>query len=237
MLAYREYAPGPALHPFVECLWSVTTWAARREHIVPPDGCVDIIFSSDAGLQAVGTMTTGQRFTLAARTEVTGIRFHPGRGRAFLRVPPGQLTDRQIPLQDAWGAAARDLQRRLEDARSPIERVALLAGAARTVQAAATPLQQAIAAIGTAGLDAVAGRAGLSVRQFRRRCQEESGLTPKHLARVLRFRRALRRLDAGHPTGADLALDCGYYDQAHFIHDFREFQGCTPGEYAPNRQP
>ena len=232
-LVYREHAPDAPLKPFVECLWSATAGAAVREHVVPPDGCVDIIFTAGGRLDAVGTMTTRQHFTLPAGAEVTGIRFRPGRGRAFLRVPPGKLTDLQISLHESWGAAAAQLQRQLEDAGSLLERLALLASAARAVQTAVTPLQRAISAIGAADLDAVADQAGLSPRQFRRRCLEESGLTPKHLARVLRFRLALRKIDAGQcSTGADLAAECGYYDQAHFIHDFREFQGCTPGEYA-----
>jgi AraC-like DNA-binding protein len=241
-LQYQEFAPSAPLQPFVECLWSVKTGESVPAYVVPPDGCVDIVYSERGGLVAVGTMTTQQTLTLPAGEEVVGIRFHPGLGRNFLRVPPGKLTDLLVPLEDVWGRAGRELTRKLEDAASITERVALLAGMARATQTQVTALHQAIGAMvvaaqGEADLESVASQANLSPRQFRRRCQEESGLTPKHLCRVLRFRRALRLLDNGTSwSAADLAAECGYYDQAHFIHDFREFQGCTPGEYAAVRR-
>ena len=58
-------------------------------------------------------------------------------------------------------------------------------------------------------------------------CLSETGLTPKFLARVLRFRHVLSRVETC-ASFADLALDCGYYDQAHCINEFREFAGRTP---------
>jgi len=240
-LEYQEYAPSAPLQPFVECLWSVKAGESVPAYVVPPDGCVDLVYSERAGLVAVGTMTTRQTMVLPAGEEVVGIRFRPGLGRSFLHVPPGQLTDLLVPVEDLWGRAGRELSRQLEDASSVIERVALLAGAARATQTQVNVLHQAIGALvateGEADLDGIASQANLSPRQFRRRCQEEAGLSPKHLCRVLRFRRALRILDSGAIwNAADLAAECGYYDQAHFIRDFREFQGCTPGEYAASRQ-
>jgi methylphosphotriester-DNA--protein-cysteine methyltransferase len=95
----------------------------------------------------------------------------------------------------------------------------------------AGPVEHAVALLertgGCAAVDDLAREAGLSARQFRRVCLERTGFTPKFLARVLRFRRAAARLASGR-AAADLALDCGYYDQAHLIHDFREFSGRTP---------
>jgi AraC-like DNA-binding protein len=82
---------------------------------------------------------------------------------------------------------------------------------------------------GNANLDWIAAQANLSPRQFRRRCLEESGLTPKHLCRVLRFRHSNSLASASRrPDWADIAGRAGYYDQAHLIRDFREFTGQTP---------
>src|SRR5581483_6546682 len=73
---------------------------------------------------------------------------------------------------------------------------------------------------------------GLGVRQLRRRCIEETGLSPKHLARVGRFRDVCSRIATDESANwADLACESGYYDQAHLINEFREFSGLTPAAY------
>jgi AraC-like DNA-binding protein len=73
---------------------------------------------------------------------------------------------------------------------------------------------------------------GLSSRQLARRFQNTVGLTPKEFVRVNRFIRAARRLRANDDhTFTETAHECGYFDQAHFNHDFREFAGMTPGEF------
>ena len=71
---------------------------------------------------------------------------------------------------------------------------------------------------------------GWSRRHFAVRFRDELGMPPKALARLLRFERAVKRLRAGDEL-ADLALEAGYYDQAHFNRDFRAFAGITPTEY------
>src|ERR1035438_6503164 len=86
---------------------------------------------------------------------------------------------------------------------------------------------------GIADVDWMARQAGLSPRQFRRRCMEEAGLGPKRLARVLRFRYANRLAAAARrPDWSLIAASAGYFDQAHLIRDFREFTGRTPAAAA-----
>jgi transcriptional regulator GlxA family with amidase domain len=82
----------------------------------------------------------------------------------------------------------------------------------------------------------VARRVGLSQRRFIQVFAAEVGLTPKLYARVKRFQRA-RALVRGTapPDWAQLAVECGYFDQAHLIRDFRAFAGLTPEEYLRHR--
>ena len=78
----------------------------------------------------------------------------------------------------------------------------------------------------------------LSPKRFIERFKTEVGLTPKRYCRLLRFQAAVaraHRMDG--EAWADLAAACGYFDQAHFIHDFREFSGMTPGAYEAGRTP
>ncbi|MGC9970359.1 MAG: helix-turn-helix domain-containing protein [Bryobacteraceae bacterium] len=230
---YREYHPGPALAPFAECLWSVETRDHALAHLVLPDGCLDILFWAEGGLRAVGTMTRRQVVPLPPGARVAGIRFRPGVAGRFLGIAPRELTDGWAPLEDLWGRRGRGLHERLQEAASPREYLRLLAGSLPVPDAAENAffraLQMLTTADGNLSLDEVTRAANLSPRQFRRRCLEETGLTPKHLSRVLRFQRALRLLRRAPERGwAHLAAECGYYDQAHLIRDFREFAASTP---------
>jgi AraC-like DNA-binding protein len=78
----------------------------------------------------------------------------------------------------------------------------------------------------------VSDRTGLSARRFIDVFRKEVGLTPKLFCRVRRFQRVLRHITAGQKVDwAEIALTCGYFDQAHFIHDFRAFSGINPSSY------
>ena len=232
MPLYQELpAPAP-LSRWVECVWSLQTDAAAS-HRVPPDGCVDIVYDSSAGLRAVGTMTVEQRFSFPQGVSLTGIRFRPGMARGFLGISPRELTDGSAPLEDLWSAPARELRRKLDEARSIRDAMGILLGNLSHPEAAPDPVQRAIEALaganGSTDLTRAAAEAGLSPRQFRRRCLEESGLTPKHLCRVLRFRYACRMAEAAaRPNWSAIAAEAAYFDQAHLIRDFQEFTGLTP---------
>lgn len=206
---------------------------------VRPDGCLDIVYSHTEGLRAVGAMTVERRFDQLAGSVLCGVRFRPGMARDFFRVSASELTDAVILLDDLPGIGARELEHRLSDVKSSEEGARLLAASLRPPSCAPTPVQRAIAAIaetrGTADLDSVSRQAGLSPRQFRRRCLEESGLTPKQLCRILRFRRALQLGGTVARDWAGIAAEAGYFDQAHLIRDFREFTGQTPMAVFSNR--
>jgi transcriptional regulator GlxA family with amidase domain len=77
---------------------------------------------------------------------------------------------------------------------------------------------------------------GLSARRFIAVFRDQVGLAPKQFDRMCRFRRAIRSIDSRTEVDwADTAVACGYFDQAHFIHDFRAFAGMTPSFYIRHR--
>jgi AraC-like DNA-binding protein len=165
-----------------------------------------------------------------------GIRFRPGAGKAFLGLPLGEATDQTIPLEDLWNSRARRLETRLSDTPSIPELLAVME-LALDPPADLSPAQRALLSLPKHGEfwgpDELARQSGFSPRHFRRLCLEETGLTPKRLCRVLRFRRTLGRIRSSYPNGdsldfARLAAEAGYYDQAHLIREFGELAGCTP---------
>jgi len=198
---------------------------------VRPDGCLDIVYSPGTGLRLVGAMTRGERYTLEAGARTVGIRFQPGMAGGHLGLQAEELTGQVIALEDVWGRRARQLQARLDGTDSPVAWQRLLHDAlappARSPEAVERAIAAIVAARGNLDVEWAASQAGLSARQFRRRCAESSGLAPKHLCRVLRFRHACALASRG-AAWALVAAEAGYCDQAHLIRDFREFTGGPP---------
>lgn len=241
---YREYAVWKCLEPYIECFWSHET-TGKTAHLVLPDGCVDVLLTRPLGrsqnLQLVGTMTQAQAFELGDAITL-GVRFRPGMFPLFVRVPGPELVDQSMALEEIWGAKANNLNRRLSES-SLTECIREIQGQLikeLDTQPKAQPLlsstQQALSwAAGHGGnvkIEDLAGLTGLSTRQFRRVCLDLTGVTPKQLCRILRFRRIVAHLTQPATSDwANAALDCGYYDQAHFNNEFRTLAGITPGEY------
>jgi AraC-like DNA-binding protein len=192
---------------------------------------MDILYSPEGGVQIVGTMTLAARFDIEPGAWRVGLRFRPGMGRRFLRIDSSELVDRVIPLADVIGARAHEWRGRLDSAESNDERRRILLESVSGLEQKPDPVHLAIEAMtrahGEVDVESLAVQAGISSRQFRRRCREEAGLGPKQLARVLRFRRACA-LAARGESWLRVAVEAGYFDQAHLIRDFREFTGATP---------
>ena len=179
-------------------------------------------------------MTRFEDITQCPEDVTLGVRFRPGMWSRLLRVPP----DAMLPLEDLWGRAARALEERLAHETSLEKQTSLLAYAVGAAQSR-TPFQQAIGYLeksrGLVSLDRLAREAGLSTRQFRRVCLQETGLSPKLLARILRFRHASSRAKAESGAHAGLAAECGFADQAHMIAEFKRFAGHTPAHGIPQQ--
>jgi transcriptional regulator GlxA family with amidase domain len=179
-------------------------------------------------------MTAWRDFPAPEGQLVIGARFQPGMWRASLGVAADRVTDQILPLEDLWGSRARELLDRLASASSLEQCAALFERALPPIEKPGR-VQRALAWMagrqGAVSIDEVAGQAGFSARQFRRVCLEQTGLTPKFLARVVRFRHALSRVHRYPGQWAGFALDCGYYDQAHLINEFRQLSGRTPSAY------
>jgi AraC-like DNA-binding protein len=235
---YREISPAPHLAPFVECFWTSEPECDGAGRVLP-DGCLDILFFSRGGelvdARVVGAMARFCDVSLRAGESVLGIRFHPGMAGVCFNGDIPALNDRTAPLEDALGSAAKSLTEVFRRRAETEDRVARL-GERLVRSPRVSEVQQAIGTLvherGRISVVDLAEVAGLGDRQLRRACCKHSGLAPKQLARILRFRHAVTRLQQGlADDGAGLALDCGYYDQAHMIRDFRELAGTSPAKF------
>jgi AraC-like DNA-binding protein len=236
MARYQELAPPPHLADSVECFWMMESERSFC-HRVLPDGCADIIFTRDSGkasLTVVGTMTRFADVPIPPGQLSVAVRFRPGMWTTYFGVPGPDITDMQVPLEMLWGKRGRILLAQIADSNSEQQCIEVLGRALRPTTPR-TPVQRALAWMETnpscVSLDDVAFQAGLSTRQFRRMCLQQTGVSPKLLARVLRFRKALTQMQSQAGEHAGLAADCGYFDQSHFIAEFQRFAGQTPAAY------
>jgi len=180
----------------------------------------------------------------AAPENVVGVHFRPGGIFPFFAPPASELANAHIALEDLWGSVARELQEQLLTGESPDEKFAVLSGLLlRRLRENRKPGHPAVSftwrtleCAPRRTMTQITNEIGLSRRHLIHRFEQEVGLAPKAFARVRRFQRVLRDV---HPQAqvdwAEVALDCGYYDQAHFIHEFREFSGMTPSAYFAHR--
>jgi AraC-like DNA-binding protein len=246
---YEEHAPQPALAPHVECVWTVRGAAASElTNRVLPDGCSDVIvdLARDPRAYVVGTMRRALVLPVLGRVDMVGVRFRPGAALPFLDTPLAELVDRNVALDALWGAAAADsLADELASAPAEASRVAALERALlrRLAAARAEPGLVARAAAlmrrarGRVSVAEVASALGVGERRLERAFDAAVGIPPKQLARVLRFRAAVRLVGRGDaPRWTTIALDAGYADQAHFIREFRALAGVTPSAFAAERR-
>ncbi len=248
--------PAPHLRPFVREYvgwWDFASGTVCRRE--PPGDLIPVIinFGSPVRIygnaaqtiwQDFGSFTTGLFDTYALVRTSAGsgglqINLTIAGARLVLGRPLGELLNRAVSLDDLFGRAADRLADRLHDAPDWASRFAI-AEAEITRRLAATPpppaavMASAARLLRTAGqlaIGSLAADAGCSQKHLVAQFTRELGVTPKVLARVLRFDRAVAQIRRGRPRLIDIAHDCGYYDQSHFDRDFRRFAGVTPSGF------
>ncbi|MGH7192005.1 MAG: helix-turn-helix domain-containing protein, partial [Candidatus Saccharimonadales bacterium] len=175
---------------------------------------------------------------------VIGVQFKPGGAVPFFGLPTRELANAHVALADLWGAAADELREQLLETKTPRARLLVLENtllrqlvrpitrhpavdfALRAFQSGPCPIN----------VGQVASRTGFSQRRFIQVFHDEVGITPKLFCRLRRFHDALCQIQgARKPDWIAIALDCGYFDQAHLIRDFLQFAGLTPAGYARQR--
>jgi len=210
LLTYRQEPPPAHLAPWVECTWTLDGIAEAAMETILPDGRMELIVHDasrpkhQAESFVTGQLTAPLHLFPTGPMATRGVRLRPAAAGAFLGLPADELTGRfetlSIPFQVKLPDAA------ITHAVSLIEQSA---GAVR--------------------MDQLTRAVNLSPRQFDRRFLAAVGLPPKAFARVIRFQAVLAAYrNDDFPRWADLALDCGFYDQAHLANEFRHFAGAPP---------
>lgn len=264
-MQYREILPAPRLAPYINCFWVVEETAAAPEpDPVFPDGCLELMFYlrgatdrlslgdgvpvRNPRLEVVGQMTRPYGIRWTAGVQLVGVRFFPHTFAHFLDqgLALHELTDRVVEAEAVLGTDFRAVARRLADCAQPLEAIALLqayflAQLARRSPRPGTPylafaVPYILARRGHADLSELGRRLGIGGRYLERLFGQAVGLSPKYFCRIIRFQHSFRWLRQAESLTA-VATACGYYDQAHFIRDFRQFTATTPSAFQRRPSP
>ncbi|MBI4752173.1 MAG: AraC family transcriptional regulator [Acidobacteria bacterium] len=257
------YRPQPPLSQFVETIWMFEGHVPqhRRERILPTGVMQMVInlheedlriydrqhpdrYQSFGGGLLSGTHSEYIVVDTSQQGSVIGVHFKPGGAFPLFRMPADELKDTAVSLETLWKIHATVLHEQLLAAATPLLKVRLLeqfllAQAARPWErhpAVAFALNEFTRGPLTRPISEITDQIGLSSRRFIQVFKQETGLTPKVFCRIQRFQKVLATIGMNQDIDwVDLALECGYFDQAHFIHDFRSFAGLSPSTYLAHR--
>lgn len=246
---FRHYTPRWPLTDYVVGFWSYGHYSQPHAfERVMPTGTMNLVLRIDAGGHALATLSGAHSkcFQLNTSTpfSVIAASFRPGGGWPFFGLPADELTNLSVPLDALLGPEAFDLRDQLMMAQASLVRFQILerflldrlnehSGRSAAVCYA---LQVFHSATPVTRIANVAEKIGCSATKLITVFRREVGLAPKAYSRLARFGKVLATLEQRQDVDwSEIALACGYSDQPHFIHDFKDFSGLTPSEYLRER--
>jgi AraC-like DNA-binding protein len=237
-------SPSLPLTRYVECIWHYESGTPPRgRDQVLPDGRFHLMLNLEAGTGAVTGLRSHHVVVDRAQvSSVMGVVFRPGAARGFFAPPAVDFRDRAVRLDLVWDRASEvQLLDRLQDANTAETRLCIVEATlierlqrfGKQHVSVDPVVHYALQAFGNAPgirtVTDVSREVGWSRRWFTQVFAEAVGMTPKRYCRLLRFQNVVRQIASQESVNwAELALDGGYCDQAHLVHEFRAFSGFSP---------
>lgn len=256
-MLYLTFPPPPRLALYVKCFWAYEGEASPSAPFVHrsyADGCAEMVFhyqgtfdqvfedqsiarSWSSGLHAQSTAFT--RFVTAQDFRMFGVYLYPFTIPTLLRLPATDFTGQLPELGELFGNAGRELEERVMLATDNRQRVrivssfliSLLDRTKGEFPAVFASIGEIIRKNGLVDIGSLADRFACSPRNFERKFKDFAGLTPKRFSRIIRFQATVKSYGKSNRSLTEIAHDFGYYDQSHFIHEFKEFSGYNPKSF------
>jgi len=251
---YSEIKPSPLLTDSVRKYWFLESFIDSEEmHVerILPDGCTELIIHYGNPFKKINdnkevlqdtAFVFGQlqRFIDLLPSKhigVMGVRFHPWGLNQFIRIPPAELKGEAVSLKNLFGDSQQKLVDEIFQANTSTQRAGimdefLISRYQHKInnEKLSRMIHQIHQHRGSLSVEELTRLSGNSERQLERTFQAGIGLSPKAYSRIIRFQNSLRL--ATHARNlTDLALNAGYYDQAHFTREFTDIAGQTPRRY------
>lgn len=256
-MKYYTISPSSNLLSCIRFFWVLEGNASINEpyvHRTMADGCCELIFHYKGVFNEIQTngqitpsITSGlggptqqvSRFQIDNDFGIFGAYLYPFAVNSLFGIPVSEIADQQPDLASLLGPAGRELEERMMLAADNRERADILSKFLESRMARKQLVHPAIFASvnhiiqtkGTIPVNILASRFYLSTRQFERNFKEYAGFSPKLYSRIIRFQATVNEYVNKYKSLTEIAYECGYYDQSHFIHDFKQFSGYHPKTY------
>ena len=253
---YYTIQPPLSLKPYVRCFWVLEheLGADKDSYIYRSiaDGCVEMVFHYQSAFDEIITCgvahnwqsgihfqsNTYRRFETRQSFGIFGAYIYPFAVPYFFNVPSEKTSNEMLDLHTFLGKDGKELEEKIMLAPDNYKRAEILAAflekqlrhARLKDNTIATSIKHVIHSCEINSVEQLAYKFNLSTRQFDRKFKEYAGFSPKMYMRLVRLSNALKQQGNNKPL-SQIAYECGYYDQSHFIHDVKAFTGYHPGFY------
>lgn len=256
-MKYLTISPSPKLSRFVRCFWILEDEVNSDKpyiHRVMADGCAEMIFhyqtpfdeifsenkietSFNSGLH--GQSQNFRRFIVHRNFGIFGVYLYPFTLPLLFSMPSDELSNEMPDLPTLMGNEGKILEEQIMLAKTNEKRIEIISAFLekkinqnyRHEPAVFASIYNIIQTKGFTNVQKLAAESFLSTRQFERKFKAFSGFSPKLYSRIVRFQSALNMYGDSEKSLTEIAYECGYYDQSHFIHDFKEFSGQHPRSF------
>ena len=254
---YQIYKPSETLRPFIKCYWTLEgpTEAKISKQKILPDGCMEMIFhhgdlytqfkmDGSSFIQPrcflYGQITTTLEIAPTGNTGIFSARFHPHGLTPLLNIKVDKLANKATPLINVFGKSTEQLEKNILFSNNTIERInfiekyflKILGNQQNADHILNNCISEILIAKGNISVNQLAANSDTHRRKLERLFKSQVGLSPKQLSKAVRLQALIKRLHTKEFTNlTDLAYEYGYFDQAHFIKDFREFTGISPKQF------
>lgn len=255
---YQTYEPHPDLKSFINCYWTleVPKQANTQKQCIVPDGYIEMVFilgddvrryiSEDEFIIQPRTMVLWQT-TKPFYVEPTGyvntfaIRFYPFGFANFISKPIQNLANKETSLKELfWAGTANKLGKEIINAKSTEQRINIidtfllesLNNEEIMNRIVKNTLDTLFSSKWKNSITSIFQNKPSKRRQFERNFKKQVGMSPKRLGKLIRLQTALKMLLSKNPESlTHIAYKSQYFDQSHFIKDFKEFTGVKPKEF------
>jgi AraC-like DNA-binding protein len=245
-LGLQWFTPPLALTPWVQCFWHAhhVSETARPENLHWDGGTSLFIYFDETNLPRImfSALHRLQTFVFNENKDYMGVRFHPGGAFQLLNLPIPDLIDSSTDASLLGLPNIETFQLSLADAHSPLARISLLEKWLLHVAAVNQPESALVQFVlpqlinPNLSLEEIIAQQHIHRRKLERTFQHEIGVSPNKVKLLYRIKQA-RAMIKNFPKKSltDIALDTGFFDQAHFNHQFQQITGQTPGQYRASK--